>query len=518
MQGFQHFLTYTLQLAPDILCMTENLSYTLKKGRVLEMKLKDLLIGADVLELHADENLEITGVSYDSRKTQKGDVFVAISGYTMDGHAYIGKAEEAGAVCAVCERKPESGIPYVLVKESRRALAMLGVNWFGHPAEHMVMTAVTGTNGKTTTTYLLKAILEQELGAKVGLIGTNQNMVGEEVLPTERTTPECFELQGLFRQMLDAGCTHVVMETSSHALYEGRVHGIRYDLGIFTNLTQDHLDFHKTMENYCDAKAILFQNCSVGIYNADDPWAARLMKDATCERFSYGEKAGADLWAEDIELGADHVAFTAVTKNERVKIWVGIPGGFMIYNTLDVLAAALKLGVPLERSAEALRKVPHVKGRVEVIPTPGRDYTILADYAHSPDSLKNVLTTVKGFAKGRTVAVFGCGGDRDKTKRPQMGKIAVEIADFVVVTSDNPRTEKPAVIVDEILAGMEGTPTPYAVVVDRVEAIHYAMDNAEKDDVIVLCGKGHETYQEVNHEKRHMDEREIVAEHLGLMR
>ncbi len=479
------------------------------------MKLKDLLVGAEVLELHADENLEITGVSYDSRETHKGDVFVAISGYAMDGHAYIGKAEEAGAVCAVCERKPETGIPYVLVKESRRALAMLGANWFGHPAEHMVMTAVTGTNGKTTTTYLLKAVLEQAAGAKVGLIGTNQNMIGAEVLPTERTTPECFELHKLFRRMLDAGCTYVVMETSSHALYEGRVHGIRYDVGIFTNLTQDHLDFHKTMENYCDAKAILFQNCGMGVYNADDPWSERLMKDATCEKFSYAEKAEADLRAEEIELGADHVAFTAVTKSERVKIWVGIPGGFMVYNTLDVLAAAMKLGVPLEKSADALRRVPHVKGRVEVVPTPGRDYTILIDYAHSPDGLKNVLTSVKGFAKGRTVAVFGCGGDRDRTKRPKMGKIAAEIADYVVVTSDNPRTEKPAAIIDEILAGMEGTPTPYAVVTDRIEAIHYAMDNARKDDVIVLCGKGHETYQEVNHKKHHMDEREIVAEYLG---
>ena len=479
------------------------------------MKLKELLAGADVLELHADGELEISGVSYDSRKTRPGDVFVAISGYAMDGHQYIEKARQAGAVCAVCERAPESDIPYVLVRQSRRALAMLGVNWFGHPAEHMVMTAVTGTNGKTTTTYLLKAILEQEAGAKVGLIGTNQNMIGQEVLPTERTTPECFELQKLFRRMLDAGCTHVVMETSSHALYEGRVHGIRYDVGIFTNLTQDHLDFHKTMENYCDAKAVLFRNCAVGVYNADDPWSPRLLKDADCEKFSYAEKADADLRAEDIELGADHVAFTAVTKTERVKIWVGIPGGFMVYNTLDVLAAALKLGVPLERSAEALRRVPHVKGRVEVVPAPGKDYTILIDYAHSPDGLENVLTSVKGFAKGRTVAVFGCGGDRDRTKRPKMGKIAADIADFAVVTSDNPRTEDPDAIISEILEGMKGTDTPYAVVTDRVEAIHYAMDHAQKDDVIVLCGKGHETYQEVNHEKHHMDEREIVADYLA---
>lgn len=482
------------------------------------MKLKDLLVGAEVLELHADENMEISGVSYDSRKTKAGDLFVAISGYAMDGHAYIGKAQAAGAVCAICEKEPEEKISYVLVKESRRALAILGANWFGHPAEQMVMTAITGTNGKTTTTYLLKAILEQEAGAKVGLIGTNQNMIGGESLPTERTTPESFELHKLFRQMLDAGCTHVVMETSSHALYEGRVHGIRYDVGVFTNLTQDHLDFHGTMEDYCDAKAILFQNCGVGVYNADDPWSGRLLQNADCEKYAYAVEAEADLRAEEIELGADHVAFTAVTKNGRVKIWVGIPGEFMVYNTLDVLAAALKLGVPLEKSAEALRRVPHVKGRVEVVPTPGRDYTVLIDYAHSPDGLKNVLSAVKGFAKGRTVAVFGCGGDRDRTKRPQMGKIAAEIADYVIVTSDNPRTEKPAAIIDEILAGLEGTPTTYAVVEDRVEAIRFAMDNAKTDDVIVLCGKGHETYQEVNHEKRHMDEREIVAEHLGRAR
>lgn len=479
------------------------------------MKLKELLAGAEVLGLYADGGMDIGGVSYDSRNTGAGDIFVAISGYAVDGHAYIGKAVENGAVCVVCERAPEGDIPYVLVKESRRALAVLGINWFGHPAEQMTMTAVTGTNGKTTTTYLLKGILEQALGAKVGLIGTNQNMIGDEALPTERTTPECFEVQKLFRQMLDAGCTHVVMEVSSHALYEGRVHGIFYDVGIFTNLTQDHLDFHETMENYCDAKAMLFQNCRKGVYNADDPWSKRLMEHAACEKFSYGQRETADLWAEGIELAADHVAFTAVTKTERVKIKVGIPGGFMVYNTLDVLAAALQLGVPLEKSGEALARLPHVKGRVEVVPTPGRDYTILIDYAHSPDGLKNVLSSVKGFAKGRTVAVFGCGGDRDKTKRPQMGKIAADIADFVVVTSDNPRTEKPHAIIDDILVGMEGTPTPYAVVDDRIEAIHFAMDNAQKDDVIVLCGKGHETYQEVGHEKRHLDEREVVAKWLG---
>jgi UDP-N-acetylmuramoyl-L-alanyl-D-glutamate--2,6-diaminopimelate ligase len=479
------------------------------------MKLRELLAGVPVTAWNADGDLDITGIVYDSRKTNPGDLFVAIQGYDLDGHAYIPKAKDGGAVCVLCQKKPETDIPYVLVEHSRQALAILGMNWFHRPAEEMTMIAVTGTNGKTTTTYLLKAILERELGAKVGLIGTNQNMIGQEVLPTERTTPECFELQKLFRQMANAGCSHVVMETSSHALYEGRTYGILFDLGIFTNLTQDHLDFHETMENYCDAKAILFQNSKKGIVNADDPWSERLLQSAACEKYTYGIRNPADLRAENVDLGADHIAFTAVTKDGRQKIWVGIPGEFMVYNTLDVLAAALQLGIGLEKSAHALAQVPHVKGRVEVVPTPGKDYTILIDYAHSPDGLSNVLNSVKGFAQGRTVAVFGCGGDRDRTKRPQMGRIAAEIADFLVVTSDNPRSEDPQAIIDEILAGMAGSQTPYAVEPDRVKAIRYAMDHAQPGDVIVLCGKGHETYQEINHVKRHMDEREIVADYLA---
>ena len=415
----------------------------------------------------------------------------------------------------LCQKKPENTtIPHIQVADSRRALAVVGANWFGHPAKAMTMVGVTGTNGKTTTTYLLKAILEQQMGAKVGLIGTNQNMIGNEVIPTERTTPESFEVQRLFAQMRDAGCTHVVMETSSHALQLDRVYGVHYAVGIFTNLTQDHLDFHETMEAYCDAKAILFRNCDVGVYNGDDPWVARLLREATCYPVCYGRKRGADLWAEDIDLAADHIAFTAVTKTERVPVRVNIPGGFMVYNTLDVLAAAQALGVSLEKSADTLSRVSHVKGRVEVVPTPGKDYTVLIDYAHSPDGMVNVLSSVKGFAKGRTIALFGCGGDRDRTKRPKMGKVAADIADFVVVTTDNPRTEKLADIIADILPGLEGSDTPYVVVEDRIEAIHWAMDHAEAGDVIVLCGKGHETYQEINHVKYHMDEREIVAEYL----
>ena len=479
------------------------------------MKLSELLKNMEILSATADLEMEITDVSYDSRTTKPGDLFVAMTGFAVDGHAFIGKAAAAGAAAVLCEKIPEEDIPYVQVADSRRGLAVVGANFFGHPADSMTMVAVTGTNGKTTTTYLLKSILEQALGAKVGLIGTNQNMIGDEVIPTERTTPESFELQKLFAQMRDAGCTHVVMEASSHALALDRVYGVHYAVGIFTNLTQDHLDFHKTMEAYCDAKAILFRNCDTGVCNADDPWTDRLLAEATCRKFTYSEKAPSDLRAEDICLEADHIAFTAVTADQRVPIRVNIPGGFMVYNTLDVLGAALALGISLEKSAEVLARVPHVKGRVEVVPTPGKDYTILIDYAHSPDGMVNVLSSVKGFAKGRTVALFGCGGDRDKTKRPKMGKVAADIADFAIVTTDNPRTEKPADIIADILPGFDGSDTPYVVVEDRIEAIHWAMDHAEKDDVIVLCGKGHETYQEVNHVKHHMDEREIVADYLN---
>ena len=243
-------------------------------------------------------------------------------------------------------------------------------------------------------------------------------------------------------------------------------------------------------------------------------WTERLLREATCEKYFYAERAEVDLRAEDVVLESDHISFTAVTKTERVPVRVNIPGGFMVYNALDALGAVLALGISLEEAAEALSRVSHVKGRVEVVPTPGKDYTILIDYAHSPDGMVNVLSSVKGFAKGRTVALFGCGGDRDRTKRPKMGAVAAEIADFVIVTTDNPRTEKPADIIADILPGLEGFDTPHIVVEDRIEAIHWAMDHAEAGDVIVLCGKGHETYQEINHVKHHMDEREIVRDYL----
>ncbi len=473
------------------------------------MKLGKLLQGIDISRLEADLDMDISGVRYDSRLVEPGDLFVAVSGYETDGHRFIPMALEKGAGCVLCQEKPEGNVPFVLVPDSRKALAQLGRNWFGDPAASMTMVGVTGTNGKTTTTYLLKDVLEKCLEAKVGLIGTNQNMIGDEALHTERTTPESFELHGLFRAMADAGCTHVVMEVSSHALCLQRVAGIRFDVGLFTNLSQDHLDFHKTMEDYCDAKALLFRQSERGVYNADDPWAGRVTKDAPCPLLSFGERKG-DLSARNIRLSAEGVSFDAVWVQETVPVRVGIPGGFTVYNTLGVLAAAKALGVPLAESAGALAGSAGVKGRVEVVPSPG-DYTILIDYAVTPDAIENVLNTVRAFAEGRVVILFGCGGDRDRGKRPKMGRIAAQLADFVIVTSDNPRTEDPEAIIADILPGLEGTGTPYLVEPDRVKAIRRAMDLAWPKDVVILAGKGHETYQIVGREKRHLDEREVVA-------
>lgn len=477
------------------------------------MKLGELLRNISILETNADLEQEIAGVSYDSRHTKPGDLFIALEGYETDGHKFIPMAREKGAACVLCQKLPQDGGPYVRTGDSRGALAQAGRNWFGDPAGEMTVVGVTGTNGKTTATYLLKDVLEKAAGAKVGLIGTNQNMVGEEVLHTERTTPESFELQALFRRMADAGCTHVVMEVSSHALCLQRVAGIRFAVGLFTNLSQDHLDFHGSMEAYCDAKALLFRQCEKGVYNADDTWADRVTRGAPCPLSSFGEKAG-ELRGENIRLAVDGVDFDACRDGETVPVRVNIPGGFTVYNALGVMAAARELGVSLADSAHVLGRSAGVKGRVEVVPVPG-DYTVLIDYAVTPDAIENVLATVRDFAKGRVVILFGCGGDRDRGKRPKMGRIAAQMADFVVVTSDNPRTEVPGDIIADILPGLEGTETPYVVVEDRVEAIRYALDHAQTNDVIILAGKGHETYQIVGHEKRHLDEREVVAAYIA---
>ena len=476
------------------------------------MKLLELLKDIPVLESNVSMDLEIGQVVYDSRKVTPGCLFVAVTGFAADGNRFIPMALEKGAAVIVTAKKPEQEVPYVLVPSDRQALALLGCNFYGHPAKSMKMVGVTGTNGKTSVTLLLKHVLEKTLGARVGLIGTTANMIGEEIIPTERTTPESFELQGLFARMRDGGCTHVVMEVSSHAIALDRVGGVRFDAAGFTNLTEDHLDFHKTMDHYCDTKAELFRRCEKGVINADDSYAQRFLDAAACQVLTTAVAGEGGLKAENLELRADGIDFTAALNGAEVPVSLGIPGKFTVYNALTVLGLAVSLGISLENAAAALADAPGVKGRVEVVPTPGTDYTVLIDYAHTPDGLENVLSSVRGFCKGRLISVFGCGGDRDPIKRPIMGRIGTELADKAIITSDNPRTEDPEAIIADITPGADQAGKAYEVVVDRREAIRHAMEIAKKDDIIVLAGKGHETYQEIMGVKHHMDEREIVAQ------
>jgi len=479
------------------------------------MKLSELLAGIEILESHADPGMELTDICCDSRRAGKGALFVAVRGYESDGHQYIGKAFGLGAACAVCEEKPDCAIPYVLVADSRRAQAKISANWFGNPASGMKMIGVTGTNGKTTVTNLIKQMVEKCTGEKAGLIGTNRNMIGPAEYPAERTTPDSYDLQKLLRSMADAGCRYVVMETSSHALFLDRVYGIDFEVGVFTNLTEDHLDFHKTMDAYAKAKAILFSQSRYAVLNMDDKYMPVMAAAAKGPVYTYSaEKNEADLTAKDIRLSPEGVSFCALTTGRLEKVRLGIPGMFSVYNALAAIAACVNLGIQMSSAVEALAECGRVKGRAEVVPT-GRGFTILIDYAHTPDALSNILDTVNGFAEGRTVLVFGCGGDREHEKRPRMGAIAAAGADYVYVTSDNPRTEEPGEIIRQILEGMKGTKTPYAVVEDRREAIGRAIAEAQPGDVVILAGKGHEDYQVVGKEKRHFDEREIIADFLS---
>ena len=482
------------------------------------MKLKDLLEGLEILAVNTDLEQEIPAVTYDSRKVTPGSLFVAITGFATDGNLYIPMALEKGAVAVVTAKQPGEDTPYVLVPNDRLALALIGANFYGHPGDAMKMIGVTGTNGKTSSTLLLKHVLEQTQGAKVGLMGTMENMIGDLRVPTERTTPESLDLQALLAQMRDAGCTHTIMEVSSHAIALERVGGLHYTVGAFTNLTEDHLDFHKTMEDYCDTKAILFSRCERAVANKDDEWFSRMCRKSACPVLTTSVKAEAGLYADNVELLSDGVRFTAISGRQKVAVRLAIPGKFTVYNALTVLGMAMQLDVTLEAAAKALSTAKGVKGRVEVVPTPGKPYTVLIDYAHTPDGLENVLSSVKGYCSGRLIAVFGCGGDRDPVKRPIMGRIGVEIADHSIITSDNPRTEEPAAIIRDIVAGIPAGKKNYEVIENRIEAIHHAMDIAEKHDIIVLAGKGHETYQEIHGVKQHLDEREVVAARLEEMR
>ena len=479
------------------------------------MKLKELTGRLAVTRAQADPEIEITGISYDSRRTEPGDLFVAIRGFETDGHRYISKALERGAAAVVCEDTTEallaSGAPYVQVEDARLALALASCAFFGDPSKAMTMIGITGTSGKTSVSVLLKQVLEEVGGRKVGLIGTLGIRIGEREIHSDHTTPESYELQKLFRRMADEGCDTVVMEVSSHALQLERVAGIRYRTAVFTNLSQDHLDLHGTMEHYAAVKRSLFTHCDEACVNLDDPRGRYMAADGVCPVLYYGSGEEARLRGENAVLLPDRVRFDALWQGRRILTELRVPGAFAVSNALAVMAVCLTLGIQPEESAAALQHAQGVPGRLEALPTDG-NYHIFTDYSHKPDALEKVLKSLRPSTTGRLICVFGCGGDRDRLKRPVMGRIAAEHADFVILTSDNPRTEDPEAILDEIEPGLSGRATPYVRICDRVEAIHRAIDMAEPGDVILLAGKGHEDYQIVGHEKRPMDERVIVAE------
>ena len=461
------------------------------------------------------DNVEITGIAYDSRNVVEGNVFVCIKGFETDGHRFAKMAEKNGAAVIVAEDPVDVNIPVWYVQNSRQAIADLACTFYEHPSEKFKLIGVTGTNGKTTITYLVRSILE-EAGMSVGIIGTNQNIIGDKVLVTQSTTPttpNALELQQLFDEMARNQADCVVMEVSSHALELERVRGCHFDVGVFTNLTQDHLDFHKTMENYLKAKAKLFDMSDKGVVNFDDDGGKRIVAEKDCDILKVGLTSESDLWAENIRITARGDEFDLNYQGKQYAMKIGIPGKFSVYNAICAAGAALQLGIDMDTIQRGLAKAKGVLGRVEVVPTE-TDYTVLIDYAHTPDGLENIINAVKEFAERDVITLFGCGGDRDNTKRAVMGEIAGRLSDFSIITSDNPRTEKPEAIVEQIVEGMQKTDGKYTVIVDRREAIGYALDHAKPGDVIILAGKGQETYQIIGKEKVDFDERVEVWKHL----
>ena len=482
------------------------------------MELKKLLIGLEGLKVKGNLDLDINGIEKNSKDVKEGFLFVAIKGFAVDGHKFIEDAIKKGAIAIVIEEgcdlktfKVPEGITVVMTKDTREALAIIASNFYGNPSSKFKLIGVTGTKGKTTTTFMIKEILEKA-GKKVGLIGTIATYInGKRIKDSDRTTPESLELQQIFKQMVDAGVETVVMEVSSQSLKLHRVTGCEFDIVLFTNFSEDHIspNEHPNMEDYFNSKLKLFKMCNTGIVNADDLHGAkipRLFPESNIT--TYGIDNYANVLAKDITITNSYVDFRVKIKDRNERVKTGIPGRFSVYNSLAAISVALKFGIDAETIKEALVDV-RVPGRSELVPNK-KDLTIMIDYAHSPESLQNILSAVKVYTKGRVISVFGCGGDRDHGKRPIMGEISGNIADFTVITSDNPRTEEPSEIVKEIEDGMKKTKGKYITIVDRIEAIKYAIDMANKNDIIVLAGKGHETYQEINGKKYPFDEREII--------
>ncbi len=460
------------------------------------MKLKALI--ADSYELG---QLDVVGITDNSKKVKDGFVYVD----THNNPQYVADAVKNGAVALVLENKANLNNE-IIVKSTKKAYAEMSAKWFQNPADSLKLIGVTGTNGKTTVTYLIKEILEKS-GKRVGLIGTIHNAIAGEIIPTVNTTPDAYELNRLFALMRQKSCEYAVVEVSSHALSFGRVEGLRFDTAVFTNLTQDHLDYHENMENYYLSKKKLFSMCDNAVINIDDSYGKRLYEELECKRASISAENNADYIAKSQNLLSNGVEYKLFT-DEISHISLKIPGKFTVYNSLCAIAAADFLKIDRKEALKALSEFRGVKGRAEVVPT-GKDFTVVIDYAHTPDGLKSILKTFKEAPKNRLIVLFGCGGDRDKVKRSLMGEIASIYADYTIITSDNPRTEDPNAIISDILKGISGF-KPYKVIENRLEAIKFALSIAEKDDIIILAGKGHETYQIIGKEKIDFDEREVI--------
>ncbi len=472
------------------------------------------------------EDVRVKEIAYDSRAVEPGDVFVAIRGMEVDGHRYIEDAIHRGARAVVLE--DDSAIPdsffvhsdvvKIVVPNSRRVLAQMASNYFQHPARQLKLIGVTGTNGKTTATHLLKSILEAN-GEKVGLIGTIEYKIGDEVIPAVHTTPESLELNELLHSMVTKGCRSAVMEVSSHALALDRVYGLEYQLALFTNLTQDHLDFHGSMDAYFHAKKTLFDGLgesSIAVTNLDDERGLSILSSTKAKCITYGVENQADVKAQDLRAGMNGIAFTVQYQGETIALNSPLIGRFNVYNVLGAAACALAMGLPDETIQSGIGKVKSVRGRFERIDS-GRGWIVIIDYAHTPDALQKALLAIHDMMihenRGRVITIFGCGGERDPDKRPKMGKIASNLSDVVIVTSDNPRREDPDVIIGDIVKGIPHGATVEQVR-DRREAIRLGLEMARPGDVVLLAGKGHETCQVVGESKIHFDDREEVESFL----
>ncbi|HZK39090.1 MAG TPA: UDP-N-acetylmuramoyl-L-alanyl-D-glutamate--2,6-diaminopimelate ligase [Clostridia bacterium] len=475
------------------------------------MKLSQLLQQCEILSEYTDT--QITAVTDDSRRVTRGCLFICIEGAQFDGHTAAAGAIAAGAAAVVAQK--DTGVKnQVLVEDSRQAYSLICAAFFGNPAEKLKIIGVTGTNGKTTTVFLLRDILESA-DKKIGLIGTVKSSIAGEDFEANLTTPDPFELNCLFAKMVEADCEYCVMEVSSQALAQKRVAGIHFEAAIFTNLSREHLDYHGDYESYKAAKRVLFEQTALAVINLDDDAAEYMIKDLSCPYTTFSVNTDAsDYTAKNIRLKPSGAEYELVGKGVIGRVRLRVPGIFSVYNSMGAAVCAVELGLPFDCVIDAIAASPGVPGRLEVVPT-AMDYTVIIDYAHTPDGLENILNALREITQGRLIAVFGCGGDRDKTKRPLMGEIAQRLSDIVVITSDNPRTEDPNEIINDILEGLNKPGKNVIVEENRTKAIEKALHTATKGDIIVLAGKGHETYQILKTGKIHYDEREIIAQILA---